>query len=166
MARMLRQLLIGKQLSRTLFRVVALIVVSVLVFKFVLAPLRLQGESMEPNYRSGQPAVANRLAYLWQSPQRGDVVAVRLRDSGRSVFLLKRVVGLPGETIGFENGQLIVDGIALEEPYLVFESNWNRKAVSCAANEYFIVGDNRSMPITQHLFGRTKQSRIVGKVLF
>ena len=91
---------------------------------------------------------------------------MRLRDSARSVFLLKRVVGLPGETIGFENGQLIVDGIAQEEPYLVFESNWDREAVSCAENEFFIVGDNRSMPITQHLFGRTQQSRIVGKVLF
>lgn len=166
MARMLRQLLIGKQLSRTLLRSVVLVAVSVLVFKFVLAPLRLQGESMEPNYRNGQLAVANRLAYLGKTPERGDVVAVRLRDSGRNVFLLKRIVGLPGEAIGFENGQLIVDGAAQKEPYLIFESNWNRDAVSCAADEYFIVGDNRSMPIAQHLFGRTKQSRIVGKVLF
>lgn len=166
MSGILKRLLIGKQLKRTLIRAELLIVLSVAIFKFVLAPLRLQGESMQPTYQSGQLAVANRLSYLGSKPERGDVVAVRLRDSGRSVFLLKRIVGLPGETIGFENGQLIVDGVAREEPYLALESDWNRKAVSCAADEYFIVGDNRSMPISQHLFGRTKLSRIVGKVLF
>lgn len=166
MSAILKRLLIGTQLRRTLLRVLILVITSIVMFRIILAPLRLQGESMEPSYSSGEFAVANRLAYLWSSPQRGDVVAVRLRDSGRSVFLLKRVVGLPGEAIGFENGRLIVDGIAVEEPYLSFNSNWSKAAVSCAANEYFVVGDNRSMPLTQHLFGRTTESRIVGKVIF
>ncbi len=166
MSDILKRLIIGNNIRRTLIRAGVLLVVSVLVFRYLLAPLRLEGESMEPNYRNGSFALANRLAYFATSPERGDVVAVRLRDSGRSIFLLKRVVGLPGESISFKDGQLIVDGIAQEEAYLVFDSDWNYEAVSCEANEYFVVGDNRSMPIEQHIFGRTYKSRIVGKLLF
>lgn len=166
MASIIRQLLIGKNLRRTLIRAGVLVVASVVVFRFILAPLHLEGISMEPTHVSGEFALAYRLSYLTKPPERGDVVAVRLRDSGRSIFFLKRVVGLPGEAIGFKDGQLVVDGIIHEEPYLVFDSDWNREAVSCAENEYFVVGDNRSMPIKQHRFGRTLKSRIVGKVIF
>jgi len=114
----------------------------------------------------GQISFVNRLAYLNNSPQRGDIVAVRMREGGRSVFLLKRIVGLPGEAIGFQNGQLTIDGLKQSEDYLSYTSNWVRAPVTCETNEYFLVGDNRSMPIDQHTFGRTTLSRIVGKVLF
>ena len=161
-----RRMLIGRSLRRTLIRAALLAGVCVLVFRFVLAPLRLDGESMEPTFQSGGFALANRLAYLSAAPQRGDVVAVRLRDSGRSIFYLKRVVGLPGESIGFHDGQLTVDGVPHKEPYLIYQSDWNRDPVVCGPQEYFVVGDNRSMSIENHTFGRTYQSRIVGKVIF
>jgi len=166
MSGILKRLTLGGNFRRTLIRLAILVVLTVLVFRFVLAPLRLDGTSMEPTFEHGEVAVANRLAYIHQGPERGDVVAVRMRDTGRSIFLLKRVVGLPGEAIGFENGKVTVDGSRLEEDYLVYESDWNRAAVLCEANEYFLVGDNRSMPIEQHTFGRTTLSRIVGKVFF
>ena len=161
-----RRLLVGSSLRRTLVRSGALAIVAVVVFRFVLAPLKLDGVSMEPTFSHGQISVANRLAYINGTPQRGDVVAVRMRDSGRSVFLLKRVVGLPGEYIGFENGRVTVDGVRLLEDYLTYDSEWDRDAVLCETNEYFVVGDNRSMSIESHTFGRTTLSRIVGKVLF
>lgn len=166
MAGLLKRLMVGGNLRRTLIRAGVLVVLAVLVFRFVLAPLRLDGTSMEPTFLHGRVSVANRLAYMNEAPSRGDVVAVRMRDTGRSVFLLKRVVGLPGESIGFENGKVTVDGVRLKEDYLGYESDWNRAPVRCEANEYFVVGDNRSMPIGQHTFGRTTSSRIVGKVIF
>lgn len=147
-------------------RAAVLVVLSIVVFRYVLAPLRLDGVSMEPTFQHGQISLANRLAYVSASPERGDVVAVRMRDSGRSIFLLKRVVGLPGESIGFREGQLMVDGQPVPEGYLTYTSDWNRDPVLCEANEYFVVGDNRSMPIENHAFGRTTRSRIVGKVIF
>jgi signal peptidase I len=161
-----KQMVLGKNPAKTLVRVSILIVLTFLVFRFVLAPLRLEGASMEPNYWSGQIALANRLAYVAAAPQRGDVVAVRMRNGGRSFFLLKRIVGLPDESIGFAGGKVTVDGEALEEDYLVYDSLWNRAPVRCEDNEYFVVGDNRSMPIEQHTLGRTTRSRIVGKVVF
>lgn len=166
MSSLVRRLLVGASLRRTLIRCAVLIGFCVVLFRFVLAPLRLDGISMEPTYLHGQVSIANRLAYLNRSPERGDVVAVRMRESGRSLFLLKRVVGLPGERIGFENGKVTVDGVPLSEGYLTYDSNWNRDPVLCEANEYFVVGDNRSMSIESHTFGRTTRSRIVGKVLF
>ncbi|HKK17986.1 MAG TPA: signal peptidase I [Opitutales bacterium] len=166
MAGIFKRLFLGGNLRRTLIRAGLLVVLTVLVFRFVLAPLRLDGSSMEPTFKHGQIAVANRLAYLNEAPKRGDVVAVRMRNTGRSIFLLKRVVGLPGEMIGFEAGKVTVDGERLEEDYLTFDSDWDRDPVRCEANEYFVVGDNRSMPIEQHSFGRTSLKRIVGKVIF
>lgn len=161
-----KRLILGGNLRRTLIRAGILAVLTILVFRFVLAPLRLDGTSMEPTYSHGQIAVANRLAYVNSGPERGDVVAVRMRNSGRSIFLLKRVVGLPGESVGFQDGKVSIDGVPLEENYLTYESDWHRAPVLCEANEYFVVGDNRSMQIEQHTFGRTTLSRIVGKVIF
>lgn len=166
MAGLLQRLILGANLRRTLIRAGILLALTVLIFRYMIAPLRLDGTSMEPTFAHGQVSLANRLAYLNQGPERGDVVAVRMRDSGRSIFLLKRVVGLPGESIGFEAGKVTVDGVSLDEDYLTYESDWNREPVRCEANEYFLVGDNRSMPIRQHTFGRTTSSRIVGKVIF
>lgn len=163
---MLKRLIIGGNLRRTLIRAALLLVLTFLVFRFVLAPFRLDGTSMEPTFEHGQVSLAYRLAYINQAPERGDVVAVRMRNSGRSIFLLKRVVGLPGERIGFQDGKVAVDGDRLEEEYLSYDSDWNRAPVLCEAKEYFVVGDNRSMPIEQHSFGRTTLSRIVGKVIF
>ena len=163
---MLKRLIIGANLRRTLLRAGLLLVLTVLLFRFVFAPLRLDGTSMEPTFNHGQIALANRLAYIHHGPERGDVVAVRMRNSGRSIFLLKRVVGLPGERIGFQEGKVTVDGVRLEEDYLSYDSDWNRPPVLCETREYFVVGDNRSMPIRQHSFGRTTMSRIVGKVIF
>lgn len=166
MPNLVTRILFGKNRRRTVLRAATLVGITILVFRFILAPLRLEGESMEPNYSAGQLSLANRLSYLNSSPQRGDVVAVRLRDGGNSVYLLKRIVGLPGESVGFEAGKLTVDGEPQDEHYLVYESDWNREPALCEANEYFVVGDNRSMPIHMHTFGRTTRSRIVGKVIF
>ena len=166
MAGIFKRLIVGGNLRRTLLRAGILVVLTIFVFRFVLAPLRLDGTSMEPTFSHGQVSLANRLAYINHGPERGDVVAVRMRSSGRSIFLLKRIVGLPGESIGFVEGKVTVDGVRFDEGYLSYESDWNRAPVQCEANEYFVVGDNRSMLIELHTFGRATLSRIVGKVIF
>ncbi|MEM1221654.1 MAG: signal peptidase I [Verrucomicrobiota bacterium] len=166
MAAIIKRLIIGRNFRRTMIRASLLILLSIIIFRFVLVTLRLNGISMEPTFFDGRMSVANRLAYIYKEPERGDVVAVRMRNSGRSIFLLKRIVGLPGESIGFKDGKVTVDGVPLEEDYLAYDSDWNRSPVLCEANEYFVVGDNRSMEIERHAFGRTSLSRIVGKVIF
>jgi signal peptidase I len=80
-------------------------------------------------------------------------------------MLMKRVIGLPGETVAFENGRVLIDGKLLDEPYEKWKSDWNIAPVTLTTNEYFIVGDNRTMPSELHTFGRVERGRIVGKVL-
>ncbi len=155
----------GGSLKFTLLRAALLAVACVVVFKFILIPVRVSGASMAPTYGDGINLV-NRLAYRNGDPARGDVVAVRFRPTGRSVLLMKRVVGLPGEWIGFGNGRVMVNGEPLEEAYLQYPSDWNAEPVLCGPDEFFVVGDNRSMAREDHQHGRAKRSLIAGKMLW
>ncbi len=78
---------------------------------------------------------------------------------------LKRIVGLPGETVGFENGHVVVNGNVLDEPYEKTSCDWNVPPVQLGPDEYYVVGDNRVMPAENHVFGKTTRDRILGKVL-
>jgi signal peptidase I len=96
---------IGRRPKRTLVRLGLLIAlggIAALILNFVLLPVRITGPSMEPTYDNGQINFINRLAYLRHEPQRGDVVGIRL--SGDRTMYVKRIVGMPGETIHFSHG--------------------------------------------------------------
>jgi signal peptidase I len=159
----LRRLLIGRNLRLTLIRAVVLGVVTVVGFKMAILPVRVQGGSMLPTYQNNRVNFLNRLAYIRRPPQRGDVVGIRY--AGPSIMLLKRIVGLPGERIGFRNGRVTVNGEVMPEPYLQLPSNWEREPVELGPDEYFVVGDNRSMPMRDHTFGIAKRERILGKAM-
>jgi len=158
-----RRFVFGRNLRFTLLRAAALAGVCFVVFKFILLPVRITGASMEPNYRDGRINLINTLAYRNHPPRRGDVVGIRF--SGPSLMLLKRVVGLPGERIGFREGRVTVNGLPLDEPWLRHVSNWNLDPVELGPDEYFVVGDNRSMPMHLHTFGRAERVRILGKAV-
>ena len=86
--------LIGRRPKRTLVRIGVLVSVSFVLFRFVLAPIRILGPSMLPTYRKGQVHVINRLAYLFHEPRRGDVVAIKY--TGEHVMRLKRIIRFMG----------------------------------------------------------------------
>jgi signal peptidase I len=158
-----RVLAFGRRPRLTLLRIVVLLVVAVSLREFVLLPIRVKGISMLPTYRSGQIDCVNRLAYLRHEPQRGDVVSVRL--AGDSVMLMKRIIGLPGETVSFHEGKTYINGRFLPEPYLKKSCDWEAGPFECNTNEYYVVGDNRSMPFELHTKGRAERERIVGKLI-
>jgi signal peptidase I len=160
----LQRVLIGRNPKRTLMRSVVLVLVSVVVFKFVLLPIRVEGGSMLPTYKDRGVHFVNRLAYLFHGPRRGDVVAIRLL-AGQHVMLMKRVVGLPGETVAFHRGRLYINGEPLEEPYLKLRGDWDHEPEPVGPNQYYVVGDNRDMPWIYHEKGRSTRDLIVGKVV-
>lgn len=141
-----------------------LVAVAIVTFTWVLIPIRAEGISMMPTYESGSMNLVSRLTYLYRSPNRGDVVAIRL--AGPHVLYVKRLVGLPGERIEIVDGLVRVNGVSLAEPYVRNRKPWNVGEVTLGAREYFVIGDNRSMSAGDHDFGRVQASRIVGKVLF
>ena len=159
----MRTLVIGRRPKFTLVRIVALVLAVVVLRQFVLLPIQVIGPSMLPTYQDHGINFINRLAYRSYEPQRGDVVAVR--TSGVSIMYMKRVIGLPGETVTFREGRVFINGQPLDEPYLKYPCDWELRPVTVELGEIFVVGDNRSMPANSHYFGRTQRQRIVGKII-
>jgi signal peptidase I len=164
----LRTVLIGRSPARTALRIAILVVGTVGVSLFVLLPIRVIGPSMLPTYQERGVNFVNRLAFLRSDPKRGDVVAIRLSNPSLwppSIMYMKRVVGLPGETIQFHEGHLFINGRILDEPYVTQPYDWETSEQTLAPGWYYVVGDNRSMPEALHEEGKTPRNRIVGKVL-
>ena len=101
--------------------------------------------------------------YLFGKPRRGDVVIIRYADK---VYFLKRIVGLPGETVEFRNGDLYINGQRQTEPYVHYICDWNLPPRTVEPGHYYVVGDNRSQPIEQHKFGQVLAGKIAGAPLF
>lgn len=160
---LVRRVLIGRKPSRTLARIVVWLILIVVIRTWVLLPIRVEGVSMLPTYREDGINFVNCLAYTLHPPQRGDVVAIRY--SGRSIMLCKRIVGLPGEIIAFHQGHVEINGERLAEPYVRRRCNWEHAPERLGTDEYYVVGDNRSMDFEQHTKGIADRNRIVGKIL-
>ena len=160
---LVRRVLFGRNPARTLARLILWIVILVVVRTYVLLPIRVEGVSMLPTYAENGINFVNCLAYIFHPPQRGDVVAIRY--AGRSIMLCKRIVGMPGEIIAFHHGHVEINGAPLDEPYLKRPCNWEHAAELIGPDEYYVVGDNRSMDFDNHTQGRAKRVKIVGKIL-
>jgi signal peptidase I len=161
----LRIAVIGRNPKRTAVRALFLAVFCFVffkffIFRFIVLPVRIEGYSMFPTYHDWGINFVYRLSYRHSQPQRGDVVGIRM--AGPSVMLMKRIVGLPGETVAFEHGRLIVNGEEMPEPYLKHHSPAPfMRPVKLGPDEYYVIGDNR-MNSDQ---GRIDRDRIMGKVV-
>jgi signal peptidase I len=145
-------------------RVLGLVVASFVIFKFVLLPVRVSGISMQPTYRDGTCCLVNRLAFRWKPPQRGDVVLIR--TTGMHKVFMKRIVGLPHETLRIEDGVIMINDQPLPEPYVKVRLPWEEPAYVLAADEYFVLGDNRATEEWSHRGGPVPREKIVGKLLW
>jgi signal peptidase I len=160
----LRQLLIGRSLGRSLIRGLSMALALLLGSWFILVPVRAHGPSMTPTYGDGQLLLVNRLAYRFGGEvRRGDVVAVTLQ--GGQAVLVKRIIGLPGERIRIDEGQVMIDDQPLAEPYCIYRLPWNILETQLGPDEVFVIGDNRSMLEKHHDFGRADRSRILGRLI-
>jgi signal peptidase I len=159
----LQRVLVGRHPKRTLLRAGITAIVLVCVFRFAFLPVRVMGGSMEPTYRNGGVNLINRLAFIFREPRRGDVVSVR--TTGFSHQYLKRIIGLPGETLSIRQGVVAINGQSLPEPYVVYRDAWNYGPIQLGPTEYFVVGDNRGMRMEDHTVGVTQRRKLVGKPL-
>jgi signal peptidase I len=160
----IRRLIFGRNPRRTLIRVAVLAVVAFITFGWVLTPTRVSGVSMEPTYHDSTLNLVNRVAFRLRAPARGDVIAIRL--AGPHVIYVKRIIGLPGERVSIVEGTVEIDGVPLPEPYVKKRQPWNYPEVTVGPREYFVVGDNRGMRMSDHDFGRVDARRVLGKLLF
>ena len=156
--------IIGRRPKRTLIRALVIGLVLAAVCKWFVRPAWIDGQSMEPTIRDHGLHFLSLRAYLREAPERHDIVAIR--GVGDRVFLLKRVVGLPGETVAFENGRVHINGEPLDEPYAEFRGNWTLPAFEVPGEMYFVVGDNRAMASHLHVMGGVDVSAIYGRLIW
>ncbi len=149
---------------RYLLRLSFVAAVAFTFFRWILIPMSINGKSMEPTYQDGRFNFCKSWAYAFSPIKRGDVVMVRF--SGNRVMLLKRVVAFEGETVEFRNGTLYINGKKQDEPYLVYACDWNLPPVEVKKGYVYVVGDNRNVPIDNHMFGQTPMRRIAGVPLW
>ena len=154
----------GGSTRNTLIRVIVLVLLAVVVFGWVLRPIRVTGISMSPTYRDQSLNFVNLLSYKMAEPQRGDVVSVRVMDGG--VHYMKRIIALPGEKVSINQGYVFVNGEPLDEPYVVFREKWMMPTQELTSDEFLIIGDNRGMAQEGHVFGIVRRDHVLGKVLF
>jgi signal peptidase I len=159
-----RRIIFGRNPRRTAVRVLVLASVAFITFTWLLTPIRTEGISMEPTYRSDSFNLVNRLSYALGQPARGDVVAIRL--AGPSVVYVKRIIGLPGERVSFIKGVVHINGAPLQETYVTQRRPWDLPEITLGPTKYYTVGDNRGMQASSHSFGPVDRERILGKVLF
>ena len=146
-----------------LTRLITIVAVGYVVFSFILIPEIIVGASMEPTYFRRGFTFCWRGKYLFSEPKRGDIVIIRFTDK---VSLLKRVIGLPGDTVFIRNGTLYLNGIAQKEDYVKNPCDWNLPPRIVAPGHAYVIGDNRSMPMIRHKFGEVNQKRIHGAPLW
>lgn len=155
-----------------LTKVVILVFVLAVVAVMVLGvPLPVSGQSMEPNFKSGQVVVVERLSFAGSKEiKRGDVVAAKFPADPAKTKLIKRVIGLPGETVHAQEGKIFIDGTELNEtiyaPLYGAPPYVEQAAVTLKEGEYFLAGDNRPGSSDSRLWGAVQQSDIQGKVAF
>jgi signal peptidase I len=160
------------------FELIKIVVISLVIIipvrYFLIQPFYVKGASMEPNFFDHEYLIIDEITYRFNEPNRGDIVVFRYPRNPQEYFI-KRMIGLPGESIQIKDGGIIIfntehpDGIVLDEPYLsagVKTYGLSEEKVTLSANEYFVLGDNRNSSKDSRSFGPVDKSFITGRVLF
>lgn len=162
---------IGRYFWKTL-RIISLLAIIILgIRSFVVEPTVVNGRSMEDTFLDSQVVLINKFTLLFREPRRGDVV--QIYDAERNTFLLKRIIGLPGERVKISEGSVfIIDGSGneqhLDEPYLKPYTFTQSRSHDTTIYDvipkysYFVLGDNRSASIDSREYGAIQRSAITG----
>lgn len=151
------------------FALVALLIV-LPVRMFVAQPFIVRGASMEPTFESGEYLIVDQLSYRFHEPERGDVIIMRY-PKDPSVFFIKRVIGLPEETVELVGSAITVGkegapALMLSEPYVEpGRSESEYASYTLGADEYFVMGDNRIESSDSRSWGSLPRADIVGRAL-
>ena len=123
---------------------------------------RIDGNSMNPTLEDGQYLLINNLSYYLDEPERGEIIVFHHPNS--DLNLIKRVIGLPGDHVEILNERVIVNGVALTEPYIQASPNYNG-SWDVPADQYFVLGDNRNSSSDSHTWSFLPKENIVGKAM-
>ncbi|XOU93984.1 MAG: signal peptidase I [Candidatus Kerfeldbacteria bacterium] len=145
------------------------LVVIIPIRYFLFQPFYVRGASMEPNYYDNEYLIVDEITYRFTDPERGDVVVVKVPEK-KSDYLIKRIIGLPGETVEIKDGDIIIhnneniNGFLLSESYLkdgMITSGYKKEEIG--EEEYYLMGDNRPVSLDSRSFGPLNGDNIIGR---
>ncbi len=140
----------------------AAVVIALIVKGFIFEPVKVQGRSMMNTLQDGEIMIVTKYDYILGEPERFDIITCRYPE--RSEFFVKRIVGLPGDTVSVSNGYLTVNGKTYAEEYLDFRPNYSFEEYKVPEGEYFVLGDNRSNSNDSHIIGTITRKQVLGHV--
>ncbi len=151
-----------------LIKLLVIALVVVIPFRIYIAqPFIVDGASMDPTFETSQYLIVDELTYRFRTPERGSVLIFKY-PKDPSKYFIKRVIGLPGETIKINNGQVTIintvnpNGFLLDEPYVKFTKKDNLTVV-LDSEEYFVMGDNRLSSADSRFWGPLPAKNIIGR---
>lgn len=151
-------------------KVIALaLIIAVPIRLFVAEPFVVNGPSMDPTFSTGQFLIVDRLIYDFGKPQRGDVIVFRY-PGNPSIYYIKRIIGLPGETVVIKDGQVSIreadlsTSTAIAQPYVSpINASHDDGVYTLGPRQYFVMGDNRAKSSDSRLWGPLDANLIIGK---
>ncbi len=159
---------IGKFIMSFLETIVVALVISVVLYLFVMTPHEVVGNSMHPTYKNGEYLMANKILYKIGKPERGDVIIFKYSETQD---FIKRIIGLPGDTVMLKDGKLYINGKMLDESKYLSDSVYTNggdflregESVTVPEGRYFVCGDNRPHSSDSRSFGPIDKGNIKGK---
>lgn len=149
-------------------RLVILSLVIVIPFRlFIAQPFIVDGSSMDPTFETGDYLIVDELSYRFATPERGSILIFKYPIDPKRSFI-KRVIGLPGETVSLSKGKVTVfntehpDGLKLGESYVKFSKDETADYI-IGQNEYFVLGDNRASSADSRVWGLVPKENIIGR---
>lgn len=137
---------------------------------FLIQPFIVKGASMEPNFYDSEYLIIDELTFHFRNPERGEIVVFRPpQHENDNLYYIKRVIGLPGETVEIRNGVITIynndvpNGFSLQESY-ISEVTEGRDRRTLGPDEYYVMGDNRDASLDSRYFGAVSRDHLIGRV--
>jgi signal peptidase I len=165
-ALVLRQLLgVVRELAET---IIPAVVIAIFINLFLVQATQVLGQSMEPNLHTQQRVLVEKVSYRFlRAPKRGDIVVIDLDKENKSDdMLIKRVIGLPGDTVEIRSGEVYIDGERLEESWTINLGGGSYGPTTIPPLHVFVMGDNRGASNDSRSFGPVPIDNLVGRAWF
>lgn len=153
-----------RRLNRIVFMLLWVCLFALFFYRFVISSCIVEGDSMIPTLKVGSTHLVNRWVYFFKQPERGDIV-VLTKKNVFPFYMIKRIIGLPGEKVEIKFGRVYIDDVLLRENYVNGRTGNVTASKILRENEYFVLGDNRMYSDDSRYWGPLHRKEIIGRVV-